>query len=327
MYKRSASCSQPDLFSGFESHFKRRKQDQLNDPKSWHNLFYQHVTSKIDEDVFSVLFDPNQGRPNAPIRQLVSMMILKEGFGWSDAHLPVRRTQTGLFEHCRFNILVMRALGLMNLCDEVPAESTYYLFKQALYADQLEAGRDLIGETFSSLTRTQANAFGVLGQHIRMDSKLIGSNIALCCRLQLVVSCLQAFWGSLDKSQKRRLSAKNQQVLDGLLKVKAHQVVYGLTRVEKCEKLQEFGQLLSRLQATYTDKDSGHYGLIVRVMGDQYTVLSSSKQVLPKPPEEISSSSLQSADDEEAAFRRKGKDKVKGYMSTSPRPVVRTASI
>ena len=90
MYKRSASCSQPDLFSGFESHFKRRKQDQLNDPKSWHNLFYQHVTSKIDEDVFSVLFDPNQGRPNAPIRQLVSMMILKEGFGWSDAHLPVR---------------------------------------------------------------------------------------------------------------------------------------------------------------------------------------------------------------------------------------------
>ena len=247
---------------------------------------------------------PTKARPNAPIRQLVSMMILKEGFGWSDAQL---------FEHCRFNILVMRALGLMNLSDEVPAESTYYLFKQALYADQLEAGRDLIGETFSSLTKTQANAFGVLGQHIRMDSKLIGSNIALCCRLQLVVSCLQAFWGSLDKDQKRRLSTKKRQVLDGLLKVKAHQVVYGLTRVEKCEKLQECGQLLSRLQATYTDKDSGHYGLIVRVMGDQYTVLSSSKQVLPKPPEEISSSSLQSADDEDAAFRRKGKDKVKGY--------------
>jgi hypothetical protein len=324
MFRRSAPSSAPDLFSSFESYFKGPKLDRLNDPAAWNHLFFEHITSKIDEDIFRVVFDPDVGRPNAPIRHLVSMMVLKEGFGWSDAHLPVRlpaapnaaqagRTQTGLFEHCRFNILVMRALGLMNLCDEVPAESTYYLFKQALYADQLEAGRDLIGETFSSLTRTQANAFGVLGQHIRMDSKLIGSNIALCCRLQLVVSCLQAFWGSLDKSQKRRLSAKNQQVLDGLLKVKAHQVVYGLTRVEKCEKLQEFGQLLSRLQATYTDKDSGHYGLIVRVMGDQYTVLSSSKQVLPKPPEEISSSSLQSADDEEAAFRRKGKDKVKGY--------------
>ena len=304
MYKRSASCSQPDLFSGFESHFKRRKQDQLNDPNSWHNLFYQHVTSKIEEDVFSVLFDPNQGRPNAPIRHLVSMMILKEGFGWSDAQL---------FEHCRFNILVMRALGLMNLSDDVPAESTYYLFKQALYADQLKRGRDLIGETFFSLTRTQAKAFGVLGQQIRMDSKLIGSNIALCCRLQLVVSCLQAFWGSLDKDQKRRLSARNRQVLDALLKVKPHQAVYRLTSGEKGEKLQECGQLLSRLQATNTDKDSGQYGLIVRVLGDQYTVLSSSKQVLPKPPKEISSSSLQSDHDEDAAFRRKGKDQVKGH--------------
>jgi hypothetical protein len=35
--------------------------------------------------------------------------------------------------------------------------------------------------------------------------------------------------------------------------------------------------------------------------------------VLPKPPKEISSSSLQSAHDEDAAFRRKGEDKVKGY--------------
>ncbi len=304
MYKRSASCSQPDLFSSFESHFKGVKQDRLNDPSAWHNLFCQHVTSEIDEDVFSVLFDPNIGRPNAPIRHLVSMMILKEGFGWSDAQL---------FEHCRFNILVMRALGLMNLSDDVPAESTYYLFKQALYADQLKRGRDLIGETFFSLTRTQAKAFGVLGQQIRMDSKLIGSNIALCCRLQLVVSCLQAFWGSLDKDQKRRLSARNRQVLDALLKVKPHQAVYRLTSGEKGEKLQECGQLLSRLQATNTDKDSGQYGLIVRVLGDQYTVLSSSKQVLPKPPKEISSSSLQSDHDEDAAFRRKGKDQVKGY--------------
>ena len=304
MFKRSGTCSQPDLFSSFESHFKGVKQDRLNDPSAWHNLFCQHITSKIDEDVFSVLFDPNIGRPNAPIRHLVSMMILKEGFGWSDAQL---------FEHCRFNILVMRALGLMNLSDEVPAESTYYLFKQALYTDQLEAGRDLIGETFSSLTQTQAKAFGVLGQQIRMDSKLIGSNIALCCRLQLVVSCLQAFWGSLDKDQKRRLSAKNRQVLDALLKVKPHQVVYGLTRVEKGEKLQECGQLLSRLQETYTDKDSDQYGLIVRIFGDQYTVLSSSKEVLLKPPKEICSSSLQSAHDADAAFRRKGEDKVKGY--------------
>ena len=304
MYKRSASCSQPDLFSSFESHFKGVKQDRLNDPSAWHNLFCQHVTSEIDEDVFSVLFDPNIGRPNAPIRHLVSMMILKEGFGWSDAQL---------FEQCRFNILVMGALGLVNLTDEVPVESTYYLFKQALYAYQLKTGRDLVGETFFSLTKTQAKAFGVLGQQIRMDSKLIGANIALCCRLQLVVCCLQGFWRSLDKDEKGRLSATDQQVLEDLIQGKPHQVVYRLTPTEKGEKLQELGLLLSRLQETYTEKDSDRYGLIVRVFEDQYTVLSSPEEVLPKPPKAICSSSLQSAHDDDAAFRRKGENKVKGY--------------
>ena len=119
MFRRSALSSQPDLFSGFESHVSDRKRRQLNDANAWHNLVYRHITSQIDETLFSVLFDPQMGRPNAPVRHLVTMMILKEGFGWSDEQL---------FEACRFNILVMRALGLTNLSDEVPTESTYYLF-------------------------------------------------------------------------------------------------------------------------------------------------------------------------------------------------------
>ena len=274
MFGKSAPSSQPDLFSSFELHFNRRKQDRLNDPKSWHNLFYEHVTSKVDEDLFSVLRDANEESPGAPIRQLVSMVFMKEDFGWSDAEL---------FENCRFNILVMRALGLANLTDEAPAESTYYRFKHALYEVQLKVGRELIGETLSSLTGTQANAFHVLGQHVRMDGKAIASNLVLCCRLHLVARCIRAFWGSLGKEQKRRFSTK-RKVLDELLKGKHYQVVYDLTRVEQSEKLQEFGQLLRRLQATYTERDSDLYGLMARVMADQYNVLSSSKQVFPKPP-------------------------------------------
>ena len=105
------------------------------------------------------------------------------------------------------------------------------------------------------------------------------------------------------KDQKGRLSSK-RQVLDGLLKGKPYQVDYGLTRAEKGEKLQEFGQLLRRLHATYSEGDNDLYGLIVRVMADQYNVLSPSKQVLPKPPQEISPFSLQVADvDAEAAVR------------------------
>ncbi len=291
MFGKSAPSSQPDLFSSFELHFKPRQQDQLNDPKSWQNLFYEHVTSKVDEDLFSRLRYANEEGRGAPIRRLVAMVFMKEGFGWNDAEL---------FDHCRFNILVMRALGMMNLSDEAPAESTYYLFKHALYEVRLKTGRELIGETLSSLTGTQANAFHVLGQHVRMDGKAIASNIVLCCRLHLVARCIRAFWGSLDKDQKRRFSTK-KQVLDGLLKGKHYQVVYGLNRVEQGEKLQEFGQLLRRIYTTYTERESDLYGLILRVMRDQYTVLSSSKQVFPKPPQEISPFSMQYVDVETAA--------------------------
>jgi len=48
---------------------------------------------RIDESIFSVLFNDTTGAPNAPARTLVGMMILKESFGWSDSQL---------FEHCHF---------------------------------------------------------------------------------------------------------------------------------------------------------------------------------------------------------------------------------
>ena len=57
------------------------------------------------------------------------MLILKEGFGWSDSEL---------YEASRFNMLVMNALGLSNASDEVPVELTYYDFKKKLYEYQLK---------------------------------------------------------------------------------------------------------------------------------------------------------------------------------------------
>ena len=162
MFTTTPSSHPADLFSNYASHFRESKRKKLNDPKTWHNVFYDHVTSKVDEPVFSVLYSASRGRPNASIRILVAMLILKEGFGWSDEKL---------FEQCEFNILVMRALGLSNFDDEVPVASTYYLFKQSLFSYQLEHGCDLMSETFEKLTQDQAGELGTRGDFIRMDSK------------------------------------------------------------------------------------------------------------------------------------------------------------
>jgi len=300
MFQHTAPSAQGDMFSNFDQHLGVGKRKQLEDPKRWHNLFFRYVTSEIDEGPFSVLFHETQGRPNASIRQTLAMIFLKEGHGWSDQQL---------FDRCSFDILTMRALGLVNLNDEAPSSSTYYLLRQWVYEHQLSSGQDLIGEAFQSLTKAQAELFGVHGERIRMDSKLLGSNIALCCRLQLVIDCVQTFWRSLSIEDQQRASRKIREEMEALCAKTPQQTVYTLSNEEKTPRLEEIGLLLRKLLRIY--KDSDKYKLIERIFDDQYCVVEG--KISTKPPSEISSTSLQSAHDPDATYRNKQSRKVKGY--------------
>lgn len=289
MFQQTAPSPQGDMFSSFDQHLGVGKRKKLEDPKGWHNLFFRHVTSEIDERPFSVLFHETQGRPNASVRQTLAMIFLKEGHGWSDQQL---------FDRCSFDILAMRALGLVNLNDEAPSSSTYYLLRQSIYEHQLSNGEDLIGEAFQSLTKAQSELFGVHGERIRMDSKLIGSNIALCCRLQLVIDCVQTFWRSLSTEQQQRASRKVREEVEALCTKTPQQTVCTLSNEEKIPRLAEVGLLLRKLLRIY--KDSDKYKLIERLSNDQYCVVQG--KISTKPPSEDSSTSLQSAHDPDAMY-------------------------
>jgi len=302
MFKQSTTDRQLDLLSNFDNTLDEARRDILNDPDEWHNLFFKYITSAIDEGPYAILYHQNMGRPNAPIRILVAMLILKEGFGWSDK---------ALYQGLYFNLMIMKALGLENLNDKVPAQSTYYLFKNLLYQHQISQGVDLIGETFKQLTREKANIFGTFGDRIRMDSKLIGSNIANCSRLQLVISCLQVFWKSLSDQQRKKLSQSRQDYLDELCKKKPNQIVYPLNESEKSDMILKLGSLLLQLKQFYDDSDSDHFHLLTRLLDDQYEI--DRQKVILKKPSEVSANSLQSAHDSDAAYRNKNGQTVKGY--------------
>ena len=81
MFRASPDSSQIDLFSNIAQFLRARDQEKLNDPNAWHNVFLDQDTKRIPEERFAGLFDEENGRPNAPIRLLVAMLILKEGFG------------------------------------------------------------------------------------------------------------------------------------------------------------------------------------------------------------------------------------------------------
>lgn len=207
MFKRSRAYQEPDLFKGILPNLGKRKANMLADPLAWHNVFYREITSAIDESPYSVLY-AETGRPNSPVRQLVAMLILKEGHGWSDEQL---------FNECQFDLQVMRALGLNNLDDEVPAESTYYDFQACLHKHKAApGGSDLLEQSFQQLTKGQAERFRIPGKDVRMDSKLINSNIAKSTRLELVIGTIAQFFKALPETHHPMLAAADLQCLEKL---------------------------------------------------------------------------------------------------------------
>lgn len=130
-----------------------RASKKYSAPNAWHNQFYSLVTTKIDDEIFKPLFPEGKksGRPNASIRILVAMSVLKEGFGCSDEDL---------FEKCEFDLLTRKALGMELLTDVTPSIDTYYLFRRRICEYQERTGIDLYADvpikvqTIESLQRT-----------------------------------------------------------------------------------------------------------------------------------------------------------------------------
>ena len=156
----------------------------MTDNRSWHNVFYKELTSVIDEEIFIKLYDEGNGRPNVSIRVMVAMMILKESEGWTDRQL---------FYECQMNLGVRRALGLLSLDDEVPADETYYNFRRKLKCHLEREQEDLLKQCFQQVTMEQMKTHGVNGKKIRLDSKLLNSNIATSSRIELILEAIRVF--------------------------------------------------------------------------------------------------------------------------------------
>jgi len=303
MFRRSSKEPQLDAFSSTVSLLEGKACKLYNDKTHWHNQFYEQITKAVDEDTFKVLFNETMGAPNAPVRILLGMMILKESLGWSDSQL---------FEQCNFNLLVRKSLGLININDSLPVESTYYLFRKRIYEYQKQSGEDLMEKVFADITGQQVKEFEVNGRNIRMDSKLIGSNIALFTRYEIIHQTLCKFYKSLDNRARMRLSSQDTEQLEQLIGEEPSKTVYRSTREEIKGRLQPIGLLVYKLLQLYINFSTEPYLLLERTFKEQYKV-QEDQQIELRPKEEISSSSLQSPHDPDSAYRNKDGHQVKGY--------------
>lgn len=302
MFKKSSKDPQLNIFSSPSSLLSGKSQKIYEDKTAWHNKFREHVTSQVHEEIFKPLYCSDNGTPNAPIRVLVAMMILKEAEGLSDQKL---------FENCRFNMLTRGAIGLVNADDPLPTESTYYLFRKRVVDYAKANGKNLFDEVFQQVTKQQCIDFEVSGKRIRMDSKLLGSNIAWLSRYELIHETARLFYHEIKQSGK--LDNITSEALENLLRVEGNKITYTCSSDEVNTKLHQLGELIYRILPLFSSQDAPQYYQTLKRVFDEQFIVDDSKIVLPREKETITAQSVQSPHDTDCTYRNKGDKNMKGY--------------
>lgn len=300
MFRKTNQETQLDLFYAPSSLLNDRALKKFNDPKAWQNIFYKEVTSRIDEGTFSPLFDKAKGAPNASVCRLVAMMLIKEGFGCSDE---------ALFEKCEYDLLVRKALGIDGFEEDIPCAATYYNFRAALVAYEEANGVSLLEKCFEQVTGSQAKAYSVSGKCVRMDSKLIGSNIATYSRYVLVHKTMCAALKGCDLSS---FSESLGASLAEYLREDASKTVYRTEPEEMKSRFQLLGECVNNVLVS-AGADDERFRLLRRAFEEQFKIVDG--RVVARPKKEIPSDSLQNHNDPDATYRNKNDKHVQGYST------------
>lgn len=299
-FKKSKQKSQPDLFATASFSLPERERRYMEDELSWHNEFHRNVLLNIDEEILRPLFvDGNMGAPTKQLRILIAMRMLKEGRGCSDEQL---------YENIRFNLVWRQAVGLFNINDECPSIDSYYkLFRRiAEYEQNHPEHINLYKKIFQDLTAKQIKQYKIAGRTIRMDSKLIGSNIAWFSRYEIIH---ETFRMQVTEEEAQRISDQlyRQKALD-FLSEDASKTVYRSDDETLGQRLLDLGIVISHILAM---RGEGEVSLLNRVFHEQYDV-DDEGNISVRDKKLISASSVQNPHDPDAAYRSKGGKKVKG---------------
>jgi hypothetical protein len=100
MYKRNERHLQSPLL-GNVSQLPGKQRMRLEN--SWAGVYYREVFSRINEELFAVLYADIPSRTNVAVNVLVELEFLKAGSGWSDEELN---------DGFNYNLQVRYALGV-----------------------------------------------------------------------------------------------------------------------------------------------------------------------------------------------------------------------
>lgn len=288
MFRKNDAHRQPPLLSSVRLLPEKQRQ-RLE--ASWAGVFYRDFFSRLDESIFAVRYSEKRSRPNIPVNVLIGLDFLKAGHGWSDEEM---------YDQFQYNLQVRYALGIHDFDTGHFELRTVYNFRQRLSLYQKEQAEDLLGQLFAQVTDEQLAAYGLRTGKQRLDSSQIGSDTADASRLQLVVTAVQR----VDFAD----------ILEPCRPGKGEQYVYRVKgRAATQAALQATGAVLAQLLAAVTVAAAASYAVLQRFFADNFS-LTEAQTVSVKGNDEIGAGALQSLDDLEATYRRKGGEGYKGSV-------------
>lgn len=162
---------------------------------------------------------------------------------------------------------------------------------------------------FEHIAGNQVRLLKISGKSVRMDSKLIGSNIARQSRYELIHTTLVRF---LKTCMLTKLSTEQEERAKAYLKEDSSKTVYRSDAESLQSNLAIIGNFIMEMLAAFPETSPEH-NLLQRLFEEQY-VIEDEKAVL-RDRKEIKADSLQNPNDLDATFRNKNEQKVQGYVT------------
>ena len=302
MFRATSNMRQINAITNTENFLNDRSLKAYKDSKAWHNLFFKYVVLLINEDIFRSLFSDGNGAPNVSIRLMVGMFILREMFGWSYSEM---------FSNCLFNLQVRAALGLHNIDDSIPAESTFFLFLSNMINWEKEGKGNLMEQVFEELTESQIEEFEVSGKKVRMDSKIISSNIKWYSRYELVHETLRLAYISAKEQIDKILPTSDICILKEVLQIDSHHVTYHNTKSVIDSKFIRLGSIIYTIISNIPEPTTESIEILSKVFYQQYKVVDN--KVTPLDKDDLKPNNIQSPHDVDCSYHKKNGKAVKGY--------------
>jgi len=300
MYRKNQRTQQPLLLSDVND-LPERSQKRLK--ASWAGTFREEVFERIAEDRYAVLYSEKASRPNTPVNVLLGLEILKGGRNWTDEEL---------YEHFSFDLQVRYAVGCDNFGEDEFELRTLYNFRQRLAEHIIRTGENLVMGLFEQITDEQMVKIGLKTDKQRLDSTMLMSNIADLSRLELLIVVIQRLWRIVSEGDQVRL----EELFAPYVKASAGQYTYRLKGREIVWAHialvgRSLYQILQEMAESYGKEPL--YALAQRFFDENFVVEADGTRA--KDNSEITPGCLQSLDDLEASYRKKGNRSYKGYVT------------